>query len=682
MECKKLLAPFTPVYAHILLRFRWVVCQLDRLKKYLKQDILRKALNSLPRNLKETYDQILNGIDEEYIEDAFKILQLLVHSTRPLDLAEVAEVVAVRLDDEPQFDPASRLGEPRDVLAICSTLVTTVTRTRPSEYDAHTYEKGEVRLAHFSVKEYLLSARIRRGDTEYTIEKDCQGIMAQTCLTYLLHLQEPTMLTPTYPDDFPLAEYAANYWFTHARAAKKEVDKVNSLGLRLCQSNGAYTNWIRLRDLDGYELGDHDLSNRDIDRFPKSTKFAPPLYYAALAGLVELSRALLANGANVNACGGQYTYALQAACVVGYQSVIMLLLENGADINARSGYYATALHVACGRGHEGVVRLLLEHGADVHIKDRNHNTALQLAHKEKFEAVVRVIHEMKPSLRQDHLAYRLREAACDGQLENVKNLLEEGADIHSQGGRFDTALQAASYNGHEAIVKLLLENGADVNLRGGQEFDSPLQAASVKGRVAIAKMLLEHGANINAHGGEFDSALQGAACEGQEAMVKLLLENGADINACVPGCLYRSPLAAAAFAGSESIVRLLLEKGINTKYCSGAILSVADASFVVPYGQYESAWCRIVKLMHENGARFTPEAFSSMCRQGGLALVKLMLDIGLDFTPDVDYYNTLLEEIVEGERYALIQNSGLEVSKRGYKEIKDMIREKIASLYV
>ena len=67
-------------------------------------------MKPLPDDLNKTYDQILNSIDKEYIEDAFKILQWLVHSTRPLDLAEVAEVVAVELDEEPQFDPTAGLG--------------------------------------------------------------------------------------------------------------------------------------------------------------------------------------------------------------------------------------------------------------------------------------------------------------------------------------------------------------------------------------------------------------------------------------------------------------------------------------------------------------------------------------------------------------------------------------------
>lgn len=394
--------------------------------------------------------------------------------------------------DEPHFDPGNRLGEPRDVLAICSSLVTTVAQPLNSREDAHIYQIAEVRFAHFSVKEYLLPARIRKGDIEHTIDREDQGIMAETCLTYLLHFQEPSMLTKTYPDDYPLAEYAANYWFIHARKAKKDVDKVNRLGLKLGQSNGAFINWIRLRDLDGYELGDHELSNRDIDRFRKNANFATPLYYAALAGLVELSKALIANGADVNEDAGSYGHALQAASIAGHTEIITLLLENGANINAKGGKHGTALHAACYKGRENIVRLLLERGAHVHLEDKNYKTPLQIAYRQKESGVIEVMYELEPSLKQDHLGNQLRDAAHRGNLDTVKALLEKGLDVNSQGGLYDSALQAASHAGHVDIVKLLLANGADVNLRTSlhYDFDTPLQAAAVQGNLSIVEILL------------------------------------------------------------------------------------------------------------------------------------------------------------------------------------------------
>lgn len=59
-------------------------------------------------------------------------------------------------------------------------------------------------------------------------------------------------------------------------------------------------------------------------------------------------------------------------------------------------------------------------------------------------------------------------------------LLDAGADVNTQEGRYDNALQAVSYNGHEKVVQILLDAGAKVNAKGG-EYSSTLQATSISG---------------------------------------------------------------------------------------------------------------------------------------------------------------------------------------------------------
>lgn len=62
----------------------------------------------------------------------------------------------------------------------------------------------------------------------------------------------------------------------------------------------------------------------------------------------------------------------------------------------------------------------------------------------------------------------------------VQILLDAGADVNTQEGRYDNALQAVSYNGHEKVVQILLDAGAKVNAKGG-EYSSTLQATSISG---------------------------------------------------------------------------------------------------------------------------------------------------------------------------------------------------------
>jgi hypothetical protein len=105
-------------------RFRWVVCQLDVLRKCMTVDALRKTLKALPKSLDETYDRILLNIDEQHCDQAYKVLQWLAFSARPVTLAEVAEGLVVDLDQGCMLEADAKLQDPYDILTICSSLVT------------------------------------------------------------------------------------------------------------------------------------------------------------------------------------------------------------------------------------------------------------------------------------------------------------------------------------------------------------------------------------------------------------------------------------------------------------------------------------------------------------------------------------------------------------------------------
>jgi ankyrin repeat protein len=138
----------------------------------------------------------------------------------------------------------------------------------------------------------------------------------------------------------------------------------------------------------------------------------------------------------------------------------------------------------------------------------------------------------------------------------VTQLLEKGADVNAQGGRYGNALQAASYGGHDSIVTLLLEKGADVNAQGGI-YCNALPAASDGGHDSVVTLLLEKGADVNAQGGGYGNALYAASNRGHDSVVTLLLEKGADVNAkgghlwqCTSGSfLWRSCLCCDTIVG-------------------------------------------------------------------------------------------------------------------------------------
>ncbi|KEY72966.1 hypothetical protein S7711_10190 [Stachybotrys chartarum IBT 7711] len=91
---------------------------------------------------------------------------------------------------------------------------------------------------------------------------------------------------------------------------------------------------------------------------------------------------------------------------------------------------------------------------------------------------------------------------------------------------------SASYGGRDKIVELLLDKGANVNAEGGK-YGNALYAASSEGHDKIVELLLDKGANVNAEGGKYGNALYAASSEGHDKIVELLLDKGANVNAYI-----------------------------------------------------------------------------------------------------------------------------------------------------
>jgi len=89
------------------------------------------------------------------------------------------------------------------------------------------------------------------------------------------------------------------------------------------------------------------------------------LYSTLLCGLRSCVQKSLEGSAGVNAQGGRYGNALQAATALinGHHDVVETLLQKGADVNAQGGQYGNALQAASYRRHGDVIELLITCGA-------------------------------------------------------------------------------------------------------------------------------------------------------------------------------------------------------------------------------------------------------------------------------------------------------------------------------
>ncbi|KAH5552913.1 hypothetical protein HBI25_177950 [Parastagonospora nodorum] len=215
----------------------------------------------------------------------------------------------------------------------------------------------------------------------------------------------------------------------------------------------------------------------------------------------------------------------------------------------------------------------------------------------------------------------------------TRMLLDQGAEVNKQGGRYGNALHAASLRGHKRIVQILIKAGAEVDAQNG-DYGNALQAASSEGHELIVKMLLDNKANINAQGGKYSNALQAAAAAGHQAIVQLLLDNGADVNR--QGGLYGNALNAAAAECHATIVKLLLENAAE-------ISRHDDQGKSVLHHATNSAYCThtLVEFLLSQGApantidmeNMTPLHYS--VKLGHERIAGLLLDNGVSIDAGV-----------------------------------------------
>ena len=187
-----------------------------------------------------------------------------------------------------------------------------------------TVKIGTVKLSHFSVKEYLLSNHIEKY---FSIsEKAAHVKISEISVAYLLQFDKFTPLTKAMLESSPLAEYAAQHWIDHATFEGIDPAPLKLILQLFVPNSAAFTNWTGIYNI--------DTSRRFFVRHISKHKAGVPLplYYASLAGLQQVSTHLLETGADVNAQGGKYGDALQAASLEGHEMILALLTEKGAHV--------------------------------------------------------------------------------------------------------------------------------------------------------------------------------------------------------------------------------------------------------------------------------------------------------------------------------------------------------------
>jgi ankyrin repeat protein len=124
----------------------------------------------------------------------------------------------------------------------------------------------------------------------------------------------------------------------------------------------------------------------------------------------------------------------------------------------------------------------------------------------------------------------LSEAAANGDINKVLDLLAANADPNAAEPDGNTPIFVAVEIGNTEIVRALLTFGADVNVRN-DDGETPLMQLNETAEAALAALLIEAGAKVNLTSKEGNTALIAAAADAPAEVLKVLIDTGAEVNA-------------------------------------------------------------------------------------------------------------------------------------------------------
>ncbi|MCX5645766.1 MAG: ankyrin repeat domain-containing protein [Phycisphaerae bacterium] len=203
-----------------------------------------------------------------------------------------------------------------------------------------------------------------------------------------------------------------------------------------------------------------------------------------------------------------------------------------------TGPHSTPLHVAAQQGNIEAVRSLIAQGADVNARDETGETPLY-------------------------------DAACDAPLSVMQVLIANGADVNAKDNYGRVPLDATFHREKEG------EDTAEFLMRSGVKVAVGHLISAVKvGYARLAELIIDEGIDVNARGEDGSTALHVASGWGRIDIAKLLLAKGADVNARTVSQWSdngSTPLHWAARCGRCDIAALFVGNGasVNAKNSEG-----------------------------------------------------------------------------------------------------------------
>ena len=406
---------------------------------------------------------MLLNVPEVHQAHVQRALIWLAFSRVPMTLGQVAEAVLISREQQ-SMDPGDQFRDVHDLLELCSSFVCLVgtphLRSRISIClkrfgREHITSDADfvLRLAHSSVKEYMLSDRT--STTSLSMPRLTSGIaqrlMAEVCLIYLNQFNDETLISPEILERHQFLSYAGQNWYLHYEDMPAEEED-NVVDLLLCfmkthYNRCSYNGWVGL--LPFY------LNYGSI-------KTMQPLVALSMLGSYRAVKAMVENAVEVHVTEDIIRGSLGCASWEGQEAVVRLLLDIGARSNRAGVIDASSLSQALGRagmrGNSAVIELLISRGATAEGLD--------------YSFVSRV-------------------AGRQGKVHTVKLFLDLATTNCNKMEVFYGALQGAINARQSSIVQYLLERSAEIDITAGEDLCFPtLLRASFEGDDSTVQLLI------------------------------------------------------------------------------------------------------------------------------------------------------------------------------------------------
>jgi ankyrin repeat protein len=591
----------------------------------------------------------------------------------------------------PPFSEANSLFHAEDMLAICHGLLILTSTTGMAlglvdESKSKIFQT--VQLAHFSVKQYLVSSRT----IGWSLDEPTAhiSIILASIASYLHTVSFPDDLRDTSLGEVmmkhPLSDYAPQYAAQHLKdlAQHDVADLEESFRLLLDPKKQMLNNGLgmlfMLRSFipitfDGLTPFDMSLFNlclsaslglpnmvqwlltydsvcRELDtclalRYQvKRYSIGPAICEASRHGHIEVVQVLTDAGANVNQEASSIGPALMLAARHGHEQVVRLLLKCGAEMNKSGQRNGSPIQAAAMFGHNKIVSILAKAGAEINNVSAAFPSPLYAAAQDNNVELARMLIALGARVNDQSPLYgaSIHVAAERGHQETIQVLLDAGANVNQPGSDYGSALGIASLNGHVDVVRVLLKAGADVNmpciLRNSERDSSGYQTKTVYKGGAIMdwphiNLVIRDGfvSGLNQSTEQIGYAILAAVQQGHHDIVQILLDAGSDVS-LEGGYFNQSPLYTACERRDVPLIQILLDHGANVNQRGG------------PCGS----------------------ALQQASSKGETGIVRMLLRAGANVDPAGGYYGSPLQAASYNgfpETVRVLLDAGANVNKHG-----------------